>query len=114
MTDTLNGFAEVAKTTSQKNIIVWLNEYFGEVVGREGKPFEELKVAQEHAEKLLGSVTMRERNAYTFGDDVKQMLERRLTFESAIRSEDFSLVSKQRLAIVRRDLFEQLDKLGLA
>ena len=31
MTDTLNGFAEVAKTTGQKNVIVWLNEYFGEV-----------------------------------------------------------------------------------
>jgi hypothetical protein len=114
LTDTLNGFAEVAKTTGQKNIIVWLNEYFGEVVGKEDKPFEELRVAQQYAEKLVGSVTMRERNPNTFGDDVKQMLERRLTFESAIRSDEFSLVSKQRLAIVRRDLFDQLDKLGMA
>jgi hypothetical protein len=62
---------------------------------------------------LAGSVTIRERNPNTFGDDVKQMLERRLTFDAAIRSEEFSLVSKQRLAIIRRDLFEQLDKLGL-
>jgi len=114
MTDTLNGFGEIAKTTRQKNVIVWLNEYFGEVVGKDGKPFEDLKVAQQYAEKLIGSVTMRERNSNTFGDDVKQMLERRLTFESAIRSEEFSLVSKQRLAIVRRDLFEQLDRLSLA
>jgi CobQ/CobB/MinD/ParA nucleotide binding domain len=114
MTDTLNGFAEVAKTTGQKNIIVWLNEYFGEVAGKDGKPFEDLKIAQQHAEKLVGSVTIRERNSNTFGDDVKQMLERRLTFDSAIRSEEFSLVSKQRLAIVRRDLFDQLDKLGVA
>ncbi|HLH30414.1 MAG TPA: conjugal transfer protein TraL [Terriglobia bacterium] len=113
MSDTLNGFAELAKTTRQKNIIVWLNEYFGEVVGNEGKPFEELKVTQQHAEKLAGAVTLRERNAQTFGADVKQMLERRLTFGSAIRSEDFTLISKQRLAIVRRDLFEQLDKLAL-
>jgi hypothetical protein len=45
---------------------------------------------------------------------VKEMLERRLTFDSAIKSEHFSLVSKQRLAIVRRDLFEQLDRLSLA
>jgi hypothetical protein len=113
MTDTLNGFSEVAKTTGEKNIIVWLNEYFGEVAGNDGKPFEDLKVAQQHAEKLVGSVTMRERNSNTFGDDVKQMLERRLTFDAAIRSEEFSLVSKQRLAIVRRDLFEQLDRLSL-
>lgn len=114
MTDTLNGFGEVAKTAGHKNIIVWLNEYFGEVAGHEGKPFEELKVAQQHADRLVGSITIRERNSNTFGDDVKEMLERRLTFDSAIKSEDFSLVSKQRLAIVRRDLFEQLDRLGLA
>jgi len=114
MTDTLNGFAEVAKTTGQKNIVVWLNEYFGEVAGHEGQPFEDLKVAQQHADKLVGSVTIRERNSNTFGDDVKEMLERRLTFDSAIKSEEFSLVAKQRLAIVRRDLFEQLDRLGLA
>jgi hypothetical protein len=103
----------VAKTTGQKNIVVWLNEYFGEIQGNEGRPFEDLKVAQEHAAKLAGSVTIRERNPNTFGDDVKQMLERRLTFDAAIKSEEFSLVSKQRLAIIRRDLFEQLDKLGL-
>jgi hypothetical protein len=45
--------------------------------------------------------------------DVKQMLEQRLTFESAIKSNAFSLVSKQRLAIVQRDLYEQLDRLEL-
>jgi hypothetical protein len=42
------------------------------------------------------------------------MLERRLTFDEAIRNADFSLVSKQRLTIVRRELFEQLDKLAIA
>jgi hypothetical protein len=113
MTDTLNGFAEVAKTSARKNIVVWLNEYFGEVTGREGKPFEELRVICEHADKLVGSVTIRERNSNTFGDDVREMLERRLTFEAAIKSEDFSLVAKQRLSLVRRDLFEQLDRLAL-
>ena len=41
------------------------------------------------------------------------MLERYLTFEGAIGSAEFGLVSKQRLALVRRDLFEQLDNLRL-
>ena len=58
MSDTLNGFGEVAKTAGQKNIIVWLNEYFGEVAGNEGKPFEELRVAQQHADRLVGSITI--------------------------------------------------------
>ena len=112
MSDTLNGFAKIAATSGKKNIVVWLNEYFGEIQGKDGRQFEELKVAQEQAERVLGAVTIRERNHHTFGDDVKEMLQRRLTFDAAIQSADFSLVSKQRLAIVRRDLFDQLD--GLA
>jgi hypothetical protein len=112
MSDTLSGFEKLAETTTEKNVIVWLNEYFGEVV-RDGKTFEEFRVAEEQASKLLGTVVIRERNPHTFGDDVRQMLERRLTFEEAIRIDDFSLVSKQRLEIVRRELFEQLDKLAM-
>jgi len=41
------------------------------------------------------------------------MLNARLTFEEAMAAEEFSLVSKQRLQIVRRELFEQLDGLGI-
>jgi hypothetical protein len=36
-----------------------------------------------------------------------------LTFGEAIELADFSLVSKQRLAIVRRELFQQIDDLRL-
>jgi hypothetical protein len=92
---------------------VWLNEYFGETNGKDGRPFDELQVARDHAARVLGTITIRERNHHTFGDDVKEMLQRRLTFDAAIQSEDFSLVSKQRLEIIRRDLFDQLDSLVL-
>ena len=113
LTDTLNGFKRLAETTTEKNVIVWLNEYFGEVT-KDGRTFEDFKVAEEYAPKLVDAVVIRERNPHTYGDDVRQMLERRLTFDEAIRSADFSLVSKQRLAIVRRELFEQLDKLAIS
>src|SRR5450432_1103610 len=64
--------------------------------------------------KVVGAVVIRERNPHTYGDDVRQMLERRLTFDEAIQNASFSLVSKQRLEIVRREIFEQLDKLAIA
>jgi len=112
MKDTLNGLDRLAQTTSHKCIIVWLNEFFGEV--RDGnRPFEQFKLAQDLAPKLVGSVLIRKLNPDTFEDDVQQMLRTRLTFEEAIVSEDFSLVSKQRLQIVRRELFEQMDELEL-
>jgi hypothetical protein len=112
MTDTLNGLERLAQTTSQKNVIVWLNEYFGEIA-KDGKTFEEFKIAEEYAPKLIGTVVIRDRNPHTYGDDVRQMLEQRLTFDEAIKDGKFFLVSKQRLAIVRRELFEQLDKLAI-
>jgi cellulose biosynthesis protein BcsQ len=112
MSDTLNGLERLAETTTEKNVVVWLNEYFGEVV-KESKTFDEFKIADEQARKILGSVVIRERNPQTYGDDVRQMLERRLTFDEALQMREFSLVSKQRLTIVRRELFEQLDRLGL-
>jgi len=113
MSDTLNGLERLAQTTSEKNVIVWLNEYFGEI-SKDGKTFEEFKVAEEYACKLVGTVVIRERNPLTFGDDVRMMLERRLTFDEAIRDADFSLVAKQRLAIIRREIYEQLDQLAIA
>ncbi len=109
LNDTLNGFERLAQTTDKRNVVVWVNEYFGEVEG-----FTEMKVTQDNLHKLVGSVLIRERNPQTYGDDVKLMLEKRMTFDEAIRSEEFGLVSKQRLTIVRRDIFEQIDHLGLA
>ena len=108
----INGLERIAETTTDRNVIVWLNEYFGEVT-KDGKTFEEFKVAEAQAAKFLGTVVIRERNPNTYGDDVRQMLERRLTFGEAIELADFSLVSKQRLAIVRRELFQQIDDLRL-
>ncbi len=112
MTDTLNGFKRLAETTTEKNVIVWLNEYFGEI-SKDGKSFEQFRVAEEQAHKLLGTVLIRERNPNTYGDDMRQVLSQRLTFEEAIRLAEFSLVSKQRLTIIRRELFEQLDRIEM-
>ncbi len=110
--DTLNGLKRLAETTAEQNIVVWLNEYFGELVG-DGNMFADLNIAEEQAIKILGFVLVRDHNPQTFGDDVREMLERRLTFEEAIQKPEFSLVSKQRLTIVRREIFEQIDALAM-
>jgi hypothetical protein len=112
MSDTLNGLERLAETTTEKNVIVWLNEFFGEV-SKDGKPFEQFRVAEEQAHKLLGTVVIRERNPNTYGDDMRLMLARRLTFREAIQLGEFSLVSKQRLEIIQRELFEQLDRIEM-
>jgi hypothetical protein len=111
--DTLQGFADIAQSTSKKNIVVWLNEFFGKVRTPDGKPFEEMRAYADNVEKVLDVLVIPDRNRNTFGEDMKRMLENSLTFDEAVRSEKFGLVSKQRLSIVRQDLFERLDKVAV-
>src|SRR5580704_9728711 len=53
--DTLNGFHELAQTTSERNIVIWVNEYFGRVEA-DGKKFSEMAAYRENAEKVCGAV----------------------------------------------------------
>jgi CobQ/CobB/MinD/ParA nucleotide binding domain len=109
--DTLNGFSQLAESSNEQNIIVWINEYFGRVE-KDGKQFSDMKVFQDNAERVFGTVGIVKRNQDTFGRDMEEMVSRKLTFSEAIRG-DFSLMSKQRLKVVERDLFEQLDQLAI-
>jgi hypothetical protein len=110
--DTLSGFTELAETTRERNLVVWLNEYFG-LVRQDGASFMEMAVYHRNQEKVLGSVSIVRRNHDTFGRDVEEMIVRKLTFEEAIKNGDFTIMAKQRLKVVQRDLFEQLEALAL-
>ena len=110
--DTLSGFGELAKTTPDRNVIVWVNEYFGPVQDN-GKRFIDMRVFRDNEEKVAGTVAIPKRSVDTFGRDVEEMLRRKLTFGEAIISPEFSIMARQRLKVVRADLFEQLDGLRL-
>ena len=112
LSDSLLGFDTLAASTPDRNMIVWINEYFGPVK-RDGKSFDEMNVFQKHADKVLGAIGIPQRSPDTFGATVLHMREKKLTFEEAIRSEQFMLAQKSRLQIVQRDLYEQLDRLPL-
>jgi hypothetical protein len=112
LTDTLLGFETLARSTPDKNVVVWINEYFG-AVSRDGKALDQVNVFQAHTEKMLGSIGIPQRSPDTFGESIQLMRTKKLTFDEAIQSEQFMLVQKSRLYIVQRELFEQLDKLQL-
>ena len=112
LNDTLSGFEALAETMREKNIVVWLNEYFGPVL-QDGAAFADMPVCRKHANKLHGSVAIVRRTADTFGRDMGEMISRKLTFDEAVKAADFTIMTKQRLLVVQRDLFEQLDRIGL-
>jgi hypothetical protein len=109
--DTLNGFHELAQSTGERNIVVWVNEYFGRVEA-EGKKFSEMAAYRDNAEKVCGAIVFSKRNQDTFGRDVEEMIAAKLTFNEAIGAGRFPIMAKQRLKIVQRDLFDQLDRVA--
>jgi hypothetical protein len=112
LNDTLMGFETLAKSASDKNIVLWLNEYFGGI-SRDGKTFEEMTVFKHNRDKVLGSIAIPQRSPDTFGMAIKRMREKKLTFDEAIQSETFRLADKSRLYAVRKQVFDQLDTLQM-
>jgi hypothetical protein len=108
LNDTLLGFNTLAMSATEKSLVVWINEYFGPI-SRDGKAFEQMQVYLENEAKVLMSVGIPQRSPDTFGETIRRMREKKLTFQEAIDSPEFMLVQRSRLHIVRRDLFEQLE-----
>lgn len=109
--DTLSGFKALAEQTNTNNIVVWLNEFFG-AIEHNGKAFNEMKAYAENASKVRGIVRIAKRNPDTFGRDIEEMASRKMTFGEVIGSSDFSIMAKQRIKTVQKDIFSQLDEVG--
>jgi len=112
LTDTLSGFKSIAESSDERNIVVWVNEYFGNV-RRDGKEFTDMAVYQEYKDRVAGIVFLHKRSPDTFGRDIEEMISRKLTFAETLQAEDLTLMSKQRLRMVQRETFEQLRELKL-
>jgi hypothetical protein len=109
--DTATGFAATAKATHVP-LVMWENEHFGRLASPTGKLFTESQTYLEHANRVRGRVVLASRNPDTFGADIKKMNTGRLTLDEVRASERFNVMEKQRIKVVFRDLFEQLDKVN--
>ncbi len=101
MLDTLSGFADLAEKTTAQNLVAWV------------KSFTEMAVVKDHLARIRGVVRIPRRSSDTFGRDMDEMLRQKLTFDEALNGSGFSIMARQRLQMVRREIFEQLDELGL-
>jgi hypothetical protein len=106
--DTLQGFSSLATQFSDKaKLVVWLNEFFGPIQ-QDGKSFESMKVYKDNKARIAGLLTIKQQNQDTFGKDMEEMLNGKLTFDQAIESSDFQLMAKQRLKMMKKDLLGQM------
>lgn len=107
--DTATGFAATARATSVP-LVLWQNEHFGLLQSASGKLFTESSTFHDNAGRVRGSVTLAQRNPDTFGADVKKMNTARLTMHEVMQNDKFNIMEKQRIKVVYRDIFGQLDK----
>ena len=107
--DTAMGFVSTAKSTTVP-LVLWENEHFGQLQSASGKVFTESQTYADHATRVVGRVVLSARNNDTFGADIKKMNTARLTADEVRASDKFNIMEKQRIKVVFRDLFEQLDK----
>ena len=107
--DTVSGFAHLtSQFPAQTRFIAWLNPYWGPVE-HEGKGFEQMKAYLANKERLSAIVRLPELKKETFGRDLAGMLQERLTFDEALATPALTLMTRQRLKIVKRLVYGQLD-----
>ena len=107
--DTVSGFAQiVSQFPAEVVFVVWLNPYWG-AIEHEGKTFEQLKAYTTNKARVSAIVTIPTLKEETFGRDLSEMLQDRLTFDEALSMESRTIMTRPRLKIVKGQLFGQLD-----
>ncbi|SEP42780.1 conjugal transfer protein TraL [Nitrosovibrio sp. Nv6] len=108
--DTLNGFAQVVtQFPAEASFVVWLNPFWG-LIEHDGKSFEQLKAYRDNKERVSAIVQMPALKEQTYGRDLSDMLQKRMTFDEALAMGSLTIMTRQRLKIVRDKLYSELDQ----
>lgn len=106
--DTVSGFSQLATQFPDEALfVVWLNPYWGPIE-HEGKGFEQMKAYLARKDRVTAIVRVPVLKGETYGRDLSEMLQQRLTFDEAIAMGSLTIMTRQRLKIVKGQLFGQL------
>lgn len=107
--DTISGFVQLATQFPQETrFVVWLNPYWGPIE-HEGKGFADLKAYRDNKARVSAIIQIPQLKEQTYGRDLSDMLQQRLTFEEALGMKSLAIMARQRLKIVRDRLHSQLE-----
>jgi hypothetical protein len=107
--DTMSGFAQlVNQFPVETPFVIWLNPYWG-AIEHEGRGFEQMKVYKENKERISALITIPTLKEETYGRDLSEVLREKITFEEALNSSARTIMTRQRLKIIRDNLFHQLN-----
>jgi len=107
--DTLHGFDSLMKQFPDEcRFVVWLNPYFG-AVEVEGVPFIQTKLYDKYKNRIAGTVEVPSLKHETFGRDFSDMLKSKKIFSEVSTDLSLNIMVKQRLTMIKRQIFGQLD-----
>lgn len=111
--DTLSGFNTLARQFPAECLfVVWLNPFWG-AIEQEGKGFEMTKAYTENKARISAIIQIPALKAETFGRDFSEMLQERRTFDEAMADSALTIMSRQRLKIVQKQLFSNIAASGV-
>lgn len=106
--DTMSGFAQlVNQFPVEAYFVIWLNPYWG-AIQHDGKCFEQMRVYRENKERISAIINIPTLKGETYGHDLTEILKEKSTFEEALASSARTIMTRQRLKIIRDQLFNQL------
>ena len=107
--DTVSGFAQLTNQFPAECLFVtWLNPYWG-AIEHEGKRFEQMKAYTTNKARISAIIQIPPLKEETYGRDFAEMLQARLTFDEALAMSSLTIMTRQRLKIVKGQLFAQLE-----
>ncbi|ELJ8710439.1 conjugal transfer protein TraL [Vibrio cholerae] len=107
--DTVSGFSQLASQFPVESLfVVWLNPFLGPIE-LQGKRFEQMKAYTNNKERVTAIIDLPRLKEETYGRDFSEMLENRKTFAEALEDESLTIMTRQRLKIVRGQVFGLLD-----
>jgi hypothetical protein len=106
--DTIHGFAQLARQFPPEALfVVWLNPYYGPIE-HEGKAFEQMRAYVVNKDRVSAIIRLPSLKKETYGRDLAEMLQARLTFDEALALGTLTIMTRQRLKIIREQVFAQI------
>lgn len=107
--DTVSGFAQLASQFPAESLfVVWLNPYWGPIE-HDGKGFEQMKAYVGNKERVSSIIQIPSLKKETYGRDLAEMLQARLTFDEALAQSSLTIMTRQRLKIIKGQIYGQLE-----
>lgn len=114
MNESLAGLNSLIEQSSRyMKLAIWLDETRANV-SLHGKLFNQMPIYKRNSKRICAVIRSAHLSDKLFRNNFSTMLEKRMAFADTMKSKVFDLITKQRLVLIKRSIFEQIGTSSLA